>query len=263
MTPPPQITTRTLRSRQAPLAGAPLHRHETDLPLRQLKPRPAKRAPAPQEPHRAESPRPDPRREQCRDRGASLHARASRAHSRGPPGTGRTPRRHDQRRSGPNRRPVRRRDPVCGAQAEIARRCQRAEWVQSTSAGVEALLPLMPPGAVLTNASGVHREKGGEFILAAVLMLNYSIPRFASDKQHRRWAPRFESTVAGKRAMLLGVGATTIGVTRSGGRREHVDRSVTFAEIDELLPQTDFLVSSLPLTRETQGMIDRRRLDLL
>jgi len=149
--------------------------------------------------------------------------------------------------------------------------------VQSTSAGVEALLPLMPPGAVLTNASGVHREKGGEFILAAVLMLNYAIPRFASDKQHRRWAPRFESTVAGKRAMLLGVGAiggegarllrlvgaTTIGVTRSGGRREHVDRSVTFAAIDEFLPQTDFLVSSLPLTRETEGMIDRRRLDLL
>jgi phosphoglycerate dehydrogenase-like enzyme len=150
-------------------------------------------------------------------------------------------------------------------------------WVQSTSAGVEALLPLMPPGAVLTNASGVHREKGGEFILAAVLMLNYAIPRFASDKQHARWAPRFESTVAGKRAMLLGVGAiggegarllrlvgaTTIGVTRSGGRREHVDRSVTFAAIDEFLPQTDFLVSSLPLTRETEGMIDRRRLDLL
>src|SRR5215216_1306365 len=207
MTPPPQITTRTRRSRQAPLAGAPLHRHETDLPLRRWKPRPAARAPAPQEPRRAESPRPDPRREQCRDRGASLHARASRAHSRGPPGTGRTPRRHDQRRSGPNRRPVRRRDPVCGAQAEIARRCQRAEWVQSISAGVEALLPLMPAGAVLTNASGVHRAKGGEFILTAVLMLNYAIPRFATDKAQRRWAPRFERTVEGKRATLLGVGA--------------------------------------------------------
>jgi phosphoglycerate dehydrogenase-like enzyme len=154
---------------------------------------------------------------------------------------------------------------------------RRLKWVQSISAGVEGLLPLMPPGAVLTNASGVHREKGGEFILTAVLMLNYAIPRFATDKERRRWAPRFESTVSGKRAMLLGVGAiggegarllkllgvTTIGVSRSGGPRAHVDRSVTFAEIDDLLPQTDFLVSSLPLTRDTQGLIDRRRLDLL
>jgi phosphoglycerate dehydrogenase-like enzyme len=154
---------------------------------------------------------------------------------------------------------------------------KRLRWVQSISAGVEALLPLLPPGTALTNASGVHREKGGEFILTAVLMLNYAIPRFASDKEHRRWAPRFESTIKGKRAMLLGVGAiggegarllkllsvATIGVSRSGGQREHVDRSVTFAEIDGLLPETDFLVSSLPLTRETEGLIGRRRLDLL
>jgi phosphoglycerate dehydrogenase-like enzyme len=136
------------------------------------------------------------------------------------------------------------------------------EWVQSISAGVEALLPLLPTGAVLTNASGVHRDKGGEFILTAVLMLNYAIPRFATDKERRRWAPRFERTVAGKRAMLLGIGAiggegarllkllgvSTIGVSRSGRRHDHVDRPVTFAEVDRLLPETDFLVSSLPLT---------------
>src|SRR3954447_13310840 len=66
------------------------------------------------------------------------------------------------------------------------------KWVQSTSAGVESLLPLIAPGTVLTNASGVHREKGGEFILTAVLMLNYAIPRFVSDKAARRWKPSFE-----------------------------------------------------------------------
>lgn len=150
-------------------------------------------------------------------------------------------------------------------------------WVQSISAGVEGLLPLLPAGAVLTNASGVHRQKGGEFILASVLMLNYAIPKFATDKEQKLWAPRFEATVAGKRAMLLGVGAiggegarllklvgmTTIGVSRSGGPREHVDRSATFAELDGLLPDADFLVSSLPLTPHTAGLIDRRRLDLL
>jgi phosphoglycerate dehydrogenase-like enzyme len=180
--------------------------------------------------------------------------------------------------------PARTADLAAGAEILFAVRrpkalaaARRLKWVQSISAGIEGLLPLLPPGAMLTNASGVHREKGGEFILAAVLMLNYAIPRFATDKEHRRWAPRFESTVKGKRAMLLGVGAiggegarllrlvgaTTIGVSRSGGPREHVDRSITFAEMDALLPQTDFLVSSLPLTSETAGLFDRRRLDLL
>ncbi len=151
------------------------------------------------------------------------------------------------------------------------------KWIQSISAGVEALLPLLPPGTLLTNASGVHAEKGGEFILTSVLMLNYAIPKFVTDKERKRWDQRFESTVKGKRAMLLGVGAiggegarllkllgaSTIGVTRSGAPREYIDRAASVSELDALLPDVDFLVSSLPLTTETEGLMDRRRLDLL
>ena len=151
------------------------------------------------------------------------------------------------------------------------------KWVQSVSAGVEALLPLLPAGAVLTNASGVHADKGGEFILTAVLMLNYAIPQFVDDKAARRWEPRFESPLKGKRATLLGVGAIgaegarllkllgafTVGVTRSGTPRPSIDKSAAVSELDRILPQTDFLVSSLPLTAETAGLMDRRRLDLL
>lgn len=154
---------------------------------------------------------------------------------------------------------------------------RRLKWVQSISAGVEALLPLLPEGVILTNASGVHAGKGAEFVLASVLMLNHRIPRFASDKQERRWDPHYGGTVGGKTAMLLGVGAigtaaavllkkmglSTIGVTRSGGPRDGIDRPARFGDIDALLPEVDFLISSLPLTPETAGLIDRSRLDLL
>lgn len=160
---------------------------------------------------------------------------------------------------------------------EALERLARLKWVQSTSAGVEALLPLVPPNVILTNASGVHAAKGAEFILTSVLMLNYRIPGFVADQAARRWAPVYGGTVAGRTAMLLGVGAIgaaaaralkgvgvrTIGVTRSGEPRPHIDRSATFDDIDALLPGTDFLVSSLPLTPATAGLIDARRLDLL
>jgi phosphoglycerate dehydrogenase-like enzyme len=153
----------------------------------------------------------------------------------------------------------------------------RLRWVQSVSAGIEAFLPVLPPDVALTNASGVHAEKGGEFILTAALMLNYGIPRFATDKEHRRWNPQFGPPIAGKVAVLLGVGAIggegarllkllgarTVGVSRSGGTRPHLDRSLTLAEIDAVLPEADFLISSLPLTAATSNLIDRRRLDLL
>lgn len=151
------------------------------------------------------------------------------------------------------------------------------KWVQSISAGVETLLPLLPSGVALTNASGVHAAKAAEFVLTSVLMLNYKIPRFVTNKERRAWEPDYGGTVAGKVAMLLGVGAIgsaaarllksfgleTIGITRSGSPHDGLDQSATLAQIDGLLGRTDFLISSLPLTPGTAGLIGRSQLDLL
>ena len=103
-------------------------------------------------------------------------------------------------------------------------------WTQVITAGVETYLPDLPEGVLLTNASGVHAEKGAEFILAAVLMLNYRIPQFISDMKDCIWRPVFGGSVAGKTVTLLGVGEIgraavplllargikVVGVTRSG-----------------------------------------------
>jgi phosphoglycerate dehydrogenase-like enzyme len=151
------------------------------------------------------------------------------------------------------------------------------KWVQVISAGVEAYLKTLPAGVLLTNASGVHAEKGGEFVLAAVLMLNYAIPRFATDKQTAAWAPVFGPTVRGKVATILGVGAIgkgavaalkqrgvrIIGVTSSGKSDVDMDECVTLADLEQVLPRTDFLISTLPLTTATAGRVGAAQLDML
>lgn len=151
------------------------------------------------------------------------------------------------------------------------------KWVQVISAGVEAYLKTLPDNVVLTNASGVHAEKGAEFILASVLMLNYRIPLFASRKIEGEWKPVFESVSRGKVATILGVGAIgsaavallkergirVIGVTSRGVTDAPVDECITLAAIDTVLPRTDFLVSTLPLTSATEGRIGAAQLDLL
>ena len=43
---------------------------------------------------------------------------------------------------------------------DLRARAPRLRWIQSTSAGVEKLVPHLPPDIVLTNASGVHIPKG-------------------------------------------------------------------------------------------------------
>lgn len=150
-------------------------------------------------------------------------------------------------------------------------------WVQILTAGAEAWLPGLPAGVTLANASGVHAAKGGEFVLAACLMLNLGIPGFVADQQARAWRPSFGGPIAGRTITLVGVGgigraaaaalhpfgATLIGVSRSGRCDAAVDLCLAVSDLDSVLPRTDILVLALPLTAQTRGLIDRRRLELL
>lgn len=79
---------------------------------------------------------------------------------------------------------------------------------------------------------------------------------------------------AGKRALVLGYGSIgqrigriceamemdVVGIRRSGPFSERLH---ALAKIDQLLPKTDALFVALPLTPETKGLMDARRLALL
>ena len=140
--------------------------------------------------------------------------------------------------------------------------------------GVEALCA-HAAGAVLTTPAASIGE-GRDSILAAVLMLDYAVPRFASDKQHRRWAPRFESdgrrqghdASRRRRDRRRGREAPPAcrrddeGVTRSGcGASTSTGRHL---RRDQRIPAADRFPGLVAAAdAETEGMIDRRRLDLL
>lgn len=150
-------------------------------------------------------------------------------------------------------------------------------WVQVVSAGVEAYLRGLPADLVLCNASGVHAEKGAEFILAGLLMLNLGIPGFVDDRAARRWQPSYGGPLRGRRVTLLGVGAIgaaaaarmagfglhVTGVTRSGRAEAPLDRCLPVSALDTVLGETDMLVSTLPLTAETAGLVSAARLRAL
>lgn len=161
---------------------------------------------------------------------------------------------------------------------DLPRRAPHLRWISYTSAGVEWLLQAgLPETVTLTNASGTHRPKAAEFALLSVLMLNNQMPHFATAQRARSWAPKPAGTVAGKTALILGMGALggaatqalsgqglrIIGNSRSG--RPHPDVAVmTQGEAFRAhLPETDFLVITLPLTSATHGLVGAAELDLL
>lgn len=158
-------------------------------------------------------------------------------------------------------------------------RAPELRLIQSTSAGVDALAPFdtIPQGVMLLNNRGVHADRAGEYAIMAMLMLAAHMPAFATDQRARHWQRRSSSTVAGSRATIVGVGglgggaarrARQFGILVTGirnGTDPHPDCDETrpAAELDAVLPETDFLILACPLTPATRNLLDARRIALL
>ena len=161
----------------------------------------------------------------------------------------------------------------------FSERAPRLTWIHIWGAGVEHLKPFdwVPKGVALVNNSGVHAEKAGEFAMMAILMLNNAMPALMRNQRNKAWEEIFSSAVAGKTLAIIGVGAMgqaaakrarqfgmrVIGIRRSGRPRHDVAEMYDLASLDTVLTRADFVLLTLPLTRETEGLIGRRELDLL
>jgi len=153
------------------------------------------------------------------------------------------------------------------------------KWIHCISAGIEHLLPLgwMFENLVLTNNSGVHFKKAGEYGLMSVLMLQNHLPKIITNQKNKKFVSLFSNPIAGKTIVVVGtgslgssminlvsqLGANIIGVNKKGGMVEGCSKVITTEKIDTVLPKADILYLALPETPETKNLINRKRLDLL
>jgi len=159
---------------------------------------------------------------------------------------------------------------------DLARRAPNLRWIHIIGAGIEPLLPLdwLPRRVQLTNNSGVHVEKIGEFATMALLMLNCRMPEILANQRERRWRPIFTPSISGKCIVIVGLGdmggtaarqAKRLGLKVLGVRREprphrYADEVLGVAHLAQALARADFLFVATPLTPETRNLIDRRAL---
>ena len=148
-----------------------------------------------------------------------------------------------------------------------------------TNAGLDRLAPYdwLPPGVILMNNRGTHAVKSGEFGIMSVLMLANRVPDMVTNQRAGRWRKVWGAVLAGRRITIVGLGtlggataehAARFGMRVSGVRNSlsphpHCERVITAADLDAILPDTEFLVLACPLTPKTRGLLDRRRLSLL
>jgi len=141
------------------------------------------------------------------------------------------------------------------------------------------LLPLnwMFEGLILTNNSGVHSKKAGEYGLMSILMLHNHIPKIISNQKNKKFESLFSTPIAGKTIVVVGtgnlggamirllapLGPKIIGVNRKGEAVDGCSKVITVDKIDSILPEADILYLAMPETPGTKNLISRKRLDLL
>ena len=161
----------------------------------------------------------------------------------------------------------------------LRERAPHLQWIQTTGAGIDGLMPLdwLPADITLTNNSGAHGDKAEESCAMALLMLQSRMPEVIANQHLKKWEPIFTVPIAGKTAVVIGfgdlgsaagraahkLGMKVIAVTRSGKAGRPAGTACKVSRIDSVLPKADFVIVTTPLTPGTRNLLDRARLDLM
>ncbi len=160
-------------------------------------------------------------------------------------------------------------------------RFPRLKYIHTTSHGLDHM-PLdyiRAHGIRLCDARGVYGVPMAEYALGGVLQLYKAFPLLAAQQRDRVWRhPETVRELTGRQVTLLGTGSVgtecakrfsamgcrCVGLCRHPkAGAEGFDAQRGIDALDALLPETDILLVTLPLTDETRRMLDARRFALL
>jgi D-2-hydroxyacid dehydrogenase (NADP+) len=161
---------------------------------------------------------------------------------------------------------------------EVLSGASRLKWIHATAAGVDGLIvPAVREGrVVLTSSVGIHTVGLPEHVMALVLAFARRLHVAVREQMARRWnrPAALGEEVHGTTLGILGLGAIgravaeraaafgmrVIGTKRTPEPVPHVERVLPPEATDDVLREADYLVIVLPLTPETDGLIDARAL---
>jgi phosphoglycerate dehydrogenase-like enzyme len=144
--------------------------------------------------------------------------------------------------------------------------------IQTTSAGVDWLIGRVPEHVAVHNARGVFDVPLAEWVIGAILAMQRGLIESRDAQASREWASIEPPELSGRRVVILGLGSIgtaiadrlrAFGVSITGVARTARDGVRGMADLDAVLPEAEILVNMLPLSTETDGLLEARRLGLL
>ena len=172
---------------------------------------------------------------------------------------------------------------ILGQDSRLYGFAPKLRWICTPSAGVDHFLQpgiLEDRRVILTNSSGAYGVTIAEHVVMVTLEMMRHKAEYDEIIRKRRWTRDLHiHSIHGSRITLAGTGdigrecakrlrafspASLTGVNRRGGNPENLfDRVITADRLEEILPETDLLILSLPATPETRNLLNAERLGML
>ncbi len=155
------------------------------------------------------------------------------------------------------------------------------KWICTPSAGVDHFLnEVRGTDVMLSGSSGSYGVTIAEHIVMTTLEIMRKRPEYIRLKEERTWEQHLPvHSLYGSRITFLGTGdigteaakrirgfspACMVGVNRRGSNPGNVyDKIVSLKDLDDILPETDVLICSLPATPDTIGLLTKERMEKL
>ena len=179
-------------------------------------------------------------------------------------------------------------DLICGwpDSPDVIEAASRLRWIHCPGTGIDKIMEELPELAdsdvVLTNARGPHANPMADHVLWMMLSLSHKGRQMADDQRLGTWdTDRYSHAFVELSGSTMGILALG-DIGRAVARRAYgFDIDVYAVDInpvasppqvkevwglerlDELMAMSDWLVVAAPLTAESRGLIDARRIGLL
>jgi phosphoglycerate dehydrogenase-like enzyme len=153
----------------------------------------------------------------------------------------------------------------------------KLSWIHTPSLGVDAFMTeaVVRSPVVVSNTRGVFERPMAEYVLGLMLAIAKDFRTTFDSQKRREWNWRQVHAIAGHTVALVGPGAigaeihnilTAVGYEVHSFGRRRVEHSEVFgsvlpvSDLADYLPRMDTVVLALPLTNETWGFMNARRL---
>ncbi|OIJ17250.1 D-2-hydroxyacid dehydrogenase [Anaerobacillus alkalilacustris] len=163
---------------------------------------------------------------------------------------------------------------------EIIKKVNSLKWIMVISAGLD-MMPfqaIKEKGILVTNARGIHKIPMAEYTIGMMLQVARQTKQLIQNEQDHTWDRRIPMVELNQKTLgILGAGSIgaeiakyaqvfnmrTIGFNRSGKKVDGFNEIVTIDNLEKLIKESDFIVSVLPSTSMTNGLLNKKLFDLM